>query len=196
MWGQRVVIPSQGRTYMRNELHLGHPGICRMKALAISVMWWPKMNSELENQVKTCTPCQKNRQKPARASLHPWKFRHRPWTRLHIDFAGLFLGKMWLVIVDTYSKWIDVHMSTATSDATVEKRQKTFAVRSLPETVVKDNGFNFKFMERMKRITHVSTAPCHPSSNGAAERGVKTVKEGLKKHERGTLLTKLPRVLF
>lgn len=202
MWGQRVVIPPQGRTSMLKELHMGHPGICRMKALARSVMWWPKMDAELEHQVKTCTPCQENRQKPAQAPLHPWEFPRRPWTRLHIDFAGPFLGKMWLVIVDTYSKWIGVHMmSTSTSCATVEKLQETFAIHGLPEIVVSDNGSNFtssEFREFMERngIKHVRTAPYHPSSNGAAERGVQTVKEGLKKQERGTLQTKLSRVLF
>ena len=34
LWGQRIVVPPQGRTVLLDELHLGHPGICRMKALA------------------------------------------------------------------------------------------------------------------------------------------------------------------
>ena len=31
MWGARVVVPAQGRTKLLQELHIGHPGICRMK---------------------------------------------------------------------------------------------------------------------------------------------------------------------
>ena len=39
-------------------------------------------------------------------------------------------------------------------------------------------------------------APYHPSSNGLAERAVKTVKEGIKKMAEGSLLDKLSRFLF
>ena len=42
-----------------------------------------------------------------------------PWQRLHIDFAGPFLGQMFLIVVHTYSKYLDViPMSTATSSGT------------------------------------------------------------------------------
>ena len=43
------------------------------------------------------------------------------WTRLHIHYAGSFLGKMFLITVDAYSKWIDVQIvSNSTSYMTIE----------------------------------------------------------------------------
>lgn len=33
LWGTRVAVPSQGREMVLQELHEGHPGICRMKSL-------------------------------------------------------------------------------------------------------------------------------------------------------------------
>jgi len=45
-----------------------------------------------------------------------------PWQRVHIDFAGPFMGKMFLIVVDSHSKWIEVEMmSNITSEATIEK---------------------------------------------------------------------------
>lgn len=73
MYGQRVVIPQQHRQNMVNEIHVGHPGICRMKALATSIIWWPKIDADLESKVKTCEQCQVNQKAPATASLHPWE---------------------------------------------------------------------------------------------------------------------------
>ena len=60
-----------------------------------------------------------------------------------------------------------------------------FATHSLPRKVVTDNGPSFtseEFRAFMSDngITHVTTAPYHPLSNGLAERAVHTVKRGLK----------------
>ncbi len=187
LWGNRVIVPPQGRAKMMEELHQTHPGICRMKNLARSYIWWPNMDSELESKVKQCTQCQQMQQKPVKAPLHPWDYPDRPWTRIHIDYAGPFLGKMFLVIVDSYSKWIDVvPVSASTSTATIGVLRAVFATHGLPEMLVSDNGTCFTseefglFMTK-NGIYHVKTAPFHPSSNGLAERAVRTFKEGIKK---------------
>ena len=54
LWGSRVVVPQQGRETVLEELHEGHPGIARMKALARSFVWWPGIDKELELKVKQC----------------------------------------------------------------------------------------------------------------------------------------------
>ena len=109
MWGSRVVIPPVGRAHvMLQLLHEGHPGITRMKALARGVVWWPGIDSELESKVKVCEACQANRKSPPKAPLHPWEWPSKPWSRLHIDHAGPFMGKILLIVVDSYSKWLEV----------------------------------------------------------------------------------------
>ena len=140
--------------------------------------------------------------KPAEAPLHPWEFPGRPWSRLHIDYAGPVQGKMISVIVDSYSKWIEAHVvTTATATATINKLRLTFATHGLPDIIVSDNGANFtseEFAAFMKSngIKHVRTAPHHPASNGLAERVVQTVKEGLRKQQGETLEIRLAKVLF
>ncbi|KAL9982685.1 hypothetical protein ACROYT_G004758 [Oculina patagonica] len=64
LWGSRVVIPPQGREEVLNILHESHPGIVRMKSLARSYVWWPKMDSRLEEKVKSCVTCQSHQKKP------------------------------------------------------------------------------------------------------------------------------------
>ena len=58
LWGNRVIVPSQGRTQVVAELHEPLLGISRMKALARGYVWWPSMDRELETAVKGCEQCQ------------------------------------------------------------------------------------------------------------------------------------------
>ena len=66
------------------------------------------MDSDIENLVKQCQVCQESRPSPPAAPLHPWEWPSKPWSRIHLDFAGPFLGQNYLVLVDAYSKWMDV----------------------------------------------------------------------------------------
>ena len=50
--GIRVIVPSKLRDLVLEELHLGHPRVVRMKALARSPVWWPGLDKELEMLVK------------------------------------------------------------------------------------------------------------------------------------------------
>ena len=182
LWGTRVVIPPQVRNLLLDELHVGHLGIEQMKRLARSYLWWPGLDTEIESKVKPCVACQSNRKMPATAPLHPWEWPHRPWSRVHIDYAGLFLGRMFLLIVDSHSKWLDVHVtSSSTAAVTIDKLQTTFATLGLPEVLVSDNGSafcsdEFQVFLKTNGIKHVLTPPYHPASNGLAERYVQTFK--------------------
>ena len=161
------------------------------------------MDSTLENKVRTCNHCQMHRKNPPDAPLHPWEWPSRPLERVHIHYAGPFLGTMFLIIVDAYSKWLEVHPTrVTTSKGTIEKLRETFATHGIPTTLVCDNGSNFcseAFEDFLTKngIHHRKTAPYHPSSNGLAERVVQTFKDGMRKMaEEGSLETRVSRFLF
>ena len=202
LWGNRVVVPPPGRVKVMEELHEGHPGASRMKSLARGYVWWPNMDAELEGKVKDCSLCQTNQKSPPPAPLHPWEWPERPWSRLHADYAGPFMGKMFLVVADAHSKWLEVKVvNSATSQSTIQQLRSMFATHGLPEMLVTDNGSVFtsaEFQEFMQRngVRHIKTAPYHPASNGLAERAVQTVKEALKKSNSGTVEAKVDRFLF
>ena len=66
-----------------------------------------KMDQALEERVKSCKTCQEQRKMPATAASHPWEWPSRPGTRIHIDYAVQFIVKMFLIIIDAHSKWLD-----------------------------------------------------------------------------------------
>ena len=141
LWGSRVVVPATVRVKVMEELHETHPGISRMKSLARQYVWWPGMDADLECKVKECSACQAAQKSPPCMPLHPWEWPHKPWLRIHADYAGPFQGKMLLILVDAHSKWMDVHItSPATSAVTIEKMRSSFATLGLLEIMVTDNG--------------------------------------------------------
>ena len=107
--------------------------------------------------------------------------------RIHVDFAGPFLGKMFLIIYDSYSKWIDaVPMTNITSSAAIDCLRSTFSIHGIPYFIVSDNGPSlvseeFKKFCKLNGIKHLTITPYHPSSNEAAEHSVQTFKISLKK---------------
>ena len=177
LWGARVVIPPPGRKLVLSQLHDTHPGICKMKSLARSYVWWPGMDTDIVTTVQHCDTCQQHRPSPQKAPLHPWEWPSRPWSRVHIDHTGPFQGKLFLVLVDAHSKWIEVHIVPSTSAAsTIAKLRHIFATFGLPEQIVSDNGSGFTSVEFQQflaanGIKQVLTSPYHPLSNGLAESG-------------------------
>ena len=139
---------------------------------------------------------------PTSGSFASLEVATRPWSRLHIDFAGPFLNQIFLVLIDAYSKWIEVFpMTSTTSEATIHKLQTVFAQFGLPETLVSDNGPNLvsaEFEEFLQRngITHVTSSPYHPATNGLAERAVQIFKQGMRKVKDGKLSDRMARFLF
>ena len=186
LWDTGVVVPSKLRARLVEELHRDHPGVTRMKAVARSYMWWPGLDKELEECARGCQACQAFKSAPAVAPLHPWLWPAKPWQRVHIDFAGPFLGKMFLIAVDSYSKWPEVvEMTSTEAPKTIRELRKIFAANGLPEQLVTDNWPQFVSAEfatfaKMNGIKHIRCAPYHPSSNGAAERFVQTFKRAMK----------------
>ena len=184
------------------ELHMGHPGVCRMKSLARSIVWWPGIDRDLEEKVKKCQSSQLNQKTPAQVPLHPWSWPTRPWSRLHIDHAGPFLGHLFLIIVDAHSKWLEVkRVSSTSSQVTISVLRSVFATLGIPNTLMSDNGSAFtsaEFKEFTDRsgIQHLTSAPYHPSSKGLAERAIQTFKSAMKKMTSGDIDTRLARFLF
>ncbi|XP_069114424.1 uncharacterized protein [Argopecten irradians] len=125
LWGIRVIIPLKLPSGILSELHQGHIGVVKMKAVARSYMWWPGIDHDIEHMCKSCVGCQEVKGAPPSAPISPWEWPSRPWQRIHIDFAGPFLDSMFLIAVDAHSKWPEVvPMRTTSSERTIESNTK------------------------------------------------------------------------
>ena len=143
MWGSRVIIPPQGQSTMLQELHEGHPGMTKMKALARMYIWWPLIDKDIEQSVQQCHLCQQQQSAPPVVPLQPWRWPSQPWVRLHMGFAGLFQGKM-ILVIDSHSKWNEAYPSDSSTSSKVIKLSRTlFTQFGIPEVLVTDNGSYF-----------------------------------------------------
>lgn len=165
LWGNRVILPDELRKKVLCILHANHPGITAMKALARSFVWWPKMDAQIEDLVRHCKPCQTNRQSEPKTPVHFWTKPERPWSRVHLDFAGPVQGVFFLVVVDALSNWAEIEiMPSLHSSVVIDKLRRMFASYGLPELVVSDNGTAFSSQEMqsfLKRngVRYMYTAP-------------------------------------
>ena len=204
MWGPRVVIPEVLRGTLLNELQSGHLGIVKMKKVARSYAWWPGIDTDIEILVKSFDGCLQTRNKPSPVSLHPWQLAERPWQRIHIDFAGPFLQQMFLIVIDSFSKWpkvIVIKFTTATK--TIDELRCLFSRWGIHKQIISDNGPQFKsdeFQQFLSEngITHLTIALYFPAANEKAERFEQTIKKALTaaKGESESVQLKLSRFLL
>ena len=186
-YGLRVIIPSTLRNHILKLLHLGHFGMQRMKQLARSTVYWPRIDFDIEDLCRKCTSCGQFQNKLDKPSIHPWMMPEKPWSRLHLDHAINFLGRNWLVLVDAYSKYPCIHPTTSTSSkSTTAILEQEFAHFGYPHTLVTDNATTFMSQEfqgwcKQRGIVHLTGAPYHPATNGAAERLIQSFKQALRK---------------
>jgi len=98
-----------------------------------------------------------------------------------LDFAGPFLRKSFLIVVDAYSKWPEViEMSSTTAAQTITLLCTTYGI---PEQLVSDNGPQFTSSEfadfcKGNGVKHITVSLYHPA---LAEHIVQTFKQSMKK---------------
>ena len=84
---------------------------------------------------------------------------------MHLDYVGPFLGKIFLLLIDSHSKWIEVHITNlSTTAVTIDKLQFTFSSLGFPEILVADNSPSFSSSEftdfvKANGIQHIKAIP-------------------------------------
>ena len=181
--GHQIVIPRTMRPEMIKLARQGHLGIVKTKRRARDSMWWPQMNSQLEQVVFNCLACSREqRREPLCNSPLP----ARPWEKVGVDLFEVE-GMHFLVVVDYYSRYPEVKQLDKSRSCDVILAMKgIFSRFGIPNVVISDNGPQFvsgEFREFSKiyQFVHETSSPKYPWGNGLAERTVGTVKAMIRK---------------
>jgi transposase InsO family protein len=189
MRGSRIIIPNSLQQEMLDKVHEGHQGITKGRERARESIWWPRLSRRLEEVVSQklheVLQAQAQRAEPMISSPLP----ELPWQKVGTDLFEL-KGHTYLLIVDYYSRFIEVaKLNPSTAAEVITHMKSIFARHGIPETVVSDNGpqFSSKMFKEFSedyQFTHRTSSPYYPQSNGKAEQAVVgTIKNILKKAE-------------
>lgn len=181
MRDDKIVIPQVIRRDFLERIHRGHQGVERCVKRARDSVWWPGMRKAIEDFVRDCNSCIKERG-TEHYPMIPAELPGGPWAVVGTDLFQ-FRERDYLLIVDYYTRWIEVmEIEDKSAEAVVKRMKNVFARLGAPQLMRSDNGPCYesavfkKFVEEWKIHTRTSS-PRYPESNGLAERAVQTIKK-------------------
>ena len=187
MYNCRIVVPMSLQKETLQKLHQGHQGVERCRLLAQNSVWWPGLYRDIQEAVRQCSVCAKLHA-PNKEPMIPSVLPEYPWQKLGSDLFEL-QGKHYLLLVDYFSRYVDiVKLTSTTSGAVISAIKLVFSRHGIPELLISDNGPQYvskefeEFAEKYN-FKHTTSSPHFPQSNGQAERTVQTVKRLLSRSD-------------
>ncbi|KPJ14706.1 Uncharacterized protein K02A2.6 [Papilio machaon] len=144
------------------------------------------MNSQIVDLISHCQACLTYRKQNNKECLIPHEIPNRAWSKLGVDIFH-FASKPYLLVIDYYSKYIEVvELNTMTSLEVINNLKNIFCRQGIPDILMTDNGPEFvsKYFKRFEtdwQFKHITSSPRYPQSNGQVERAIQTIKSMLKK---------------
>jgi transposase InsO family protein len=195
-----IVLPKSLTQKLIKEVHgnvmYGHEGQYKTKERILQSYWWPGMDKEINDHLKTCDKCQKTKKlkKPTSNELQPLPQCTAPNQRVHIDLFGPLktsaTGKKYIMVMtDAFSKLAElVAIPNKEAQTVAEALFNRWICRyGLPEEILSDGGKEFcndtvNLMLKMMNIKKTTTSPYHPQTNAQAEVCNKTIAQYLATH--------------
>lgn len=182
----RLVIPKTLRHEILQKIHFNHLGVNKCNNRAKQCVFWPNMTNDIENLISKCYTCKLYQNKLQKEPLIPHELPKRAWQKLGVDLF-MFDNVNYLMIVDYFSKFIEIpKMTSTTSVAVINQLKSIFSRHGIPETIISDNGpqfisLEFKNFSTQWEFKHITSSARYSQSNGMAERHIQTVKNMLYK---------------
>lgn len=172
----------------------GHFGRHKTEDKIKANFYWPKMDEDIRDYVRSCDTCQRNKSSRHKkfGLLDPLEIPYRPWSSISMDFIVALpvssgYTQIW-VIVDRLTKM--AHFLPLPTEATAEDLAQVFIrelwkLHGLPDEIVSDRDSKFlshfwkSLMERLQVGMRMSTA-FHPQTDGQTERVNQTLEQYLR----------------
>jgi len=177
----RLYVRKEHRTYMMmaGHDHNGHRGFFATKALLTQRFWWPEMERDINQFVKTCHPCQERQIQLVKI---PPTLTHTPsiFEVLHADVMHMSPASNGCKYIvhgrDNLSSWPEAR-------ALRDEKARTIALWLYEDilcrwgaikTIVTDNGSPFiaaaQWIEKKWGIKHITISPYNSQANGLIEK--------------------------
>lgn len=184
--GRQLIIPKTMQSSTLDLIHESHLGIEKCKACARAnycVLAWnvtrhPWHGWEVFHLPDTQTQQSKGTDDSPRHT-RSLMAKARIWC------IWAHKGKLYLVVVDYYSKFIETSLMRAKTEGTIVMHMKSiFARHGIPEELVSDNmpynSKEFKHFVSDWGFKLTTSSPTYPQANGVSEKAVQTIKRILK----------------
>ena len=193
--GMRIVISSQCQEDILNQLHEGHFRIDCTKLCVHDSVYWPQINKDIENLVKSCEQCQEASKRNCKDPQIPRELPVRLWNTLEADLFT-FAGYSFLLVVDVMSRFPVLRiLNSETTKLVLNALKGIHSDFGLPYKVISDNEPCFRLSEfkefhgQLDILTETSSA--YSISVGSVEHMVQTVKQIMTKNPGNTWLAML-----
>ena len=128
------------KTEMITKIHEGHLGIEKSKRRAREVLYWPSLNTDIDNAIQSCAICQTYQYRQPKEPMMPHPKPSGPWEKVGTDLFQLN-GKDYLLVIDYYSNYPEIALLSNTSTSTIINHMKSmFARHGIPQILVSDNA--------------------------------------------------------
>lgn len=173
----------------------GHLGVKRLERKMKLYYEFPNMRTTIENIIKRCEKCQKN--KYGRTTKMPMAITSTarvPFERVALDIVGplpetAMGNKYLLTFQDDLTKYVEaIPLENQEADTVARMFTQHIVLRhSAPLGVLTDSGSNFvsDLFSRVCKLLGINRSlatPYHPETNGALERTHRTFKEFLRSY--------------
>ena len=169
------------RAEMLQYIHEGHQGKKRCLLQARNTVFCPKITYDIQELIQRCIICQEHGKSQ---SIIGTTQELLPFPR-HTLATDIFYWKRmdFLIVADVFSKYFLVRKLVNSTSAAVCAEIATIVTElGLPHIIRSDNGpcYNSKEFQQLLQcynITHHTSSPHHPRSNGFVERMVGVAKK-------------------
>jgi len=179
-YGCRLVVPRVMCKYIIKKLHETHLGISKTLKKSKQIFFWPGMASDITNAISICETCIKFSSEKIKEPLKQHERPSVPFQKVGLDIAEIF-GNNYLIIIDYYSRWLEVlKLKDKSSQSVIELLKGVFSRFGIPKQVVADNNpcgsQEFKTFATQWLFEVILSSPYYAKSNGMAEKAVGIAK--------------------
>lgn len=186
-FNNRIIIPKAKRQYILDLLHETHTNFNKSKIIVQNFFYWPGILSDVRNLIMSCNICQTVQRSKIKEPLKSHDIPEIPFHKVGVDIAE-YKQIPYLVLIDYYSRWIEVvKLANKSCSSVISVLKSIFSRFGIPKTVISDNvPFNsneFSNFCKEWNFDLETISPHHSCSNGLAEKAVGIVKKMFQKAE-------------